>query len=315
MPALAIALLLAMSPEARAGSGPWVVSEGDLNLYSELEFQRIDEFVISADGQTVDVIDVDDGIETFGAKAIATFGLRDRIDLEIDVPWYRVEANTLGGPICTTLGLQVCETTEGVGVIGTKVKGLVLDELAGAPVSLSVSGVARFGAFTNDTRSRITNLGEGTTDLGAMMAVGRSGGLLDGFWSGFVDVGWRHRFPNTTFRQTNVPGGELVADAEFLAGAQRWWSLGPSVSLLWRPQGYDWAEVDLTQPDRFGMLRVTTLRGGGKLVLRSSERTALVLSGLTTFVAENNPFVYSFGAGLSMQPRLRRGGGDRAAAR
>jgi hypothetical protein len=310
-----VILLLAAATDARAGSGPWVVSEGDLNVYSELEYQRISELAISSNGEEVDVIAVDDGIETFGAKAIATYGLRERIDLELQVPWYRAEANTTTGPICTTLGLQACVTTEGLGAVTAKVKGLLVDELALAPVSLSVAGVARFGAFTSDERARITNLGEGTTDLGGVLAVGRSGGLLDGFWSGWAQVGWLHRFPNQEFRGIAVPGGELLADAEVMAGARRWWSLGPSVSLLHRPEGVDFVQADVTSVDRFSMLRVTSLRGGGKLVLRSSERTALVLSGLTTLAAVNNPYVFSFGAGVSIQPRLRGGGADGATAR
>lgn len=301
-----IAAALLLVPAAHAGSGPWVVSSGDVSLYAGTEYQRITELVIHDSGEEIDTIDVDDGLETFGVKGIASYGLRERIELELEIPWYRVEANRAGGPVCSSLGLQACETTEGLGVVSAKVKGLVLDELAGAPVSLSVAGLVRFGAFTSDTRARLTNLSEGTTDLGGALAVGRSGGLGDGFWSAWVEAGWRHRFPNAERGGVAVPGGELTTDADALGGLQRWWSVGPSLSLLYRPDGYDFVALDALSPDRFGELRVLNLRVGGKLILRSSERVSVVASAHKSVVVRNNPTPLSIGLGLSVQPRRRR---------
>jgi len=184
-----IASALALSSAANAGSGPWFVSPGDINVYACPEYQRITELVVHDAGEEVDVLQVDDGVESFGVKGIVSYGLRERVEVELGVPWYRVEANTRGGALCSSLGLQACETTEGIGVVRAQVKGLVLDELAGSPVSLSLAGVMRFGAFTSDTRARITNLSEGTTGLGGVLAVGRSGGLGGGFWSSWGSRG------------------------------------------------------------------------------------------------------------------------------
>ncbi|MEC7948807.1 MAG: hypothetical protein VX265_14665 [Myxococcota bacterium] len=299
-------LAVALSSTAHAGSGPWVVSPGDLSLYAGTEYQRIEELVIHDDGEEVDVIPVDDGLETFGVKAIASYGLRERIELQLEVPWYRVEANRQEGAVCTSLGLQACATTEGLGVISTQVKGLVLDELAGSPVSLSVAGLLRFGAFTSDERARLTNISEGTTDLGGSLAVGRSGGLGDGFWSAWTEVGWRHRFPNAERGGIGVPGGEMTADADVLAGLRRWWSIGPSVSMLYRPDGYDFVSFDATSPDRLGELRIFTTRIGGKLILRSNERVSVVASAHKAMIVRNNPTPISLGLGLSVQPRRKR---------
>lgn len=301
-----IAAALILAPAALAGSGPWVVSPGDISLYAGSEYQRITELVIHDDGEEVDTVQVDDGLETFGVKGIASYGLRERIELELEIPWYRVEANRTDGAVCNSLGLQACNTTEGLGVISTRVKGLVLDELAGSPVSLSLAGELRFGAFTSDTRARLTNLSEGTTDLGANLAVGRSGGLGDGFWSAWAAAGWRHRFPNAERRGVAVPGGELTSDADFLGGFRRWWSVGPSVSLLYRPSGYDFVALDPSSPDRFGELRILTTRVGGKLILRSSERVSVVASAHKAVIVRNNPTPLSLGLGLSVQPRRKR---------
>ena len=53
---------------------------------------------------------------------------------------------------------------------------LALDELYGPPLSLAVGGELRVGTFTAPERAQLTNLGEGTTDLGAFLSAGRSGG-------------------------------------------------------------------------------------------------------------------------------------------
>jgi hypothetical protein len=142
--------------------------------------------------------------------------------------------------------------------------------------------------------------------VGGALAVGRSGGLGEGFWSAWAQAGWRHRFPNTERRGTAIPGGELTTDADVLGGWRSWWSVGPSFSLLYRPQGFDFAEVDATSPDRFGELRVLSLRAGGKLVLRSSERVSFVASAHKAVVVRNNPTPLSLGLGLSVQPRRKR---------
>jgi hypothetical protein len=301
-----IAAALVLASTAHAGSGPWVVSPGDVNLYAGTEYQRITELVVHDEGEEVDVVQVDDGLETFGVKAIASYGLRERIELELEVPWYRVEANRTAGAVCTSLALQACETTEGIGVVRTQVKGLVLDELAGSPVSLSVAGVLRFGALTSDTRARLTNLSEGTTDVGGVLAVGRSGGLGDGFWSAWASAGWRHRFPNAKRGGVAVPGGEFTSDADLLGGLRSWWSVGPSVSLLYRPNGYDFVALDAASPDRFGELRILSTRVGGKLILRSNERVSVVASAHKAVVVRNNPTPLSIGLGLSVQPRQKR---------
>ena len=301
-------VFVAATGTAHAGSGPWVVSPGDASVYVGTEYQRITELVTHDGSEEVATIPVDDGLETTSAVAIASYGLRERLELELEVPWHRVEGNRTDGPICTGLGMQACATSQGLGVISARAEGVLLDELAGAPLSLSLSGILRLGTFTSDTRARLTNLSEGTTDVGAALAVGRSGGLGAGFWSGWVEAGWRHRFPNTERRGEAIPGGELTVASDFLAGLQPWWSVGPSVSLLHRPGGFDFAEVDLTSPDRFAELRVLSTRVGGKVVLRSSERVSFVASAHKAVVVRNNPTPFSLGVGMSVQPRRRNAG-------
>lgn len=297
-----------ISSVATAGSGPWVLSEGDLSVYAGTEFQRLSRLALSSGSRADDVVDVDDGLETFGAVGIASYGLRDRFELEVAVPWYQVSANNQR-EVCALLALGACETTSSLGNLTARAKWLLVDELAGAPVSVAVGSEARFGAFTADTRERITNVGEGTTDFGAFASVGRSGGLAEGFWSAWAEGGWRYRFPNTDLVGAGlVPGSETTARAELLLGSQRWWSLGPSASILWRPRGLDVEDI-LSRPavatsiDRWGALSVFSLRVGGKLIVRSSDRVDFVAGVLATAHAVNNPSdVVSVSLGISLHP-------------
>lgn len=303
--ALLGAALGGAAPQAQAGSGPWVLSPQDWSVYGGVEAQRISELALK-DGLGDDsVVQVDDGIETTTAQAILSYGLRKRVELELGVPRSRVDANRPGGEVCASLGPKACATTVGFGVVSGRGKVLLVDELRGAPVSVAMGAELRLGQHTGPTRGRITNLGEGTTDLGAFVAVGRSGGLLDGSWSAHLDAGWRWRSSNLGGDADPLPASELVGEAELFAGAQSWWSLGPTLSYWERPQGLDFGEGDLTDIDRFGALNGRAVRVGGKVLLRSPRRTTLVLSGSQTVAARNNPRVLSYGVGLAFYPERR----------
>ena len=306
------AAICGLSPAlAQAGSGPWVISPQDWSLYAGLESQRISELALKDGLGDPSVVQVDDGIETTTANAILTYGLRKRVELELGVPRSRVDANRPGGAVCASLGDRACATTKGFGVVTGRGKVLLADELLGSPVSVAVGAELRLGQHTGATRGRITNLGEGTTDLGAFVAVGRSGGLADGSWSAHLDAGYRHRSSNRSLEDDPLPGAEILADAELFVGTKAWWSVGPTLSYWDRPEGVDFGEGDLTDIDRFGELNGRAVRVGGKLLLRSPSRTTLVLSGSQTVVARNNPRVISYGAGLAFYPErraLRHGG-------
>ncbi len=301
---LLAALLTTLS--ASAGTGPWTLPEGDLSVYAGAEYQRIGRLAPSTGSYSEGVVDVDQGLEKAGAQLILGYGVRDRVDVELQLPYYYVAANRTDGPLCSTIGQRGCDTTHGMGIVGVRVKGLVVDELIGAPLSVAVGADLRLGQHTSDTRARVTNLGEGTTDLGGFASLGRSGALGQGYWSGYLEVGGRYRFPNTDRDGVPVPGSELQVDVEWLGGARPAWAIGPAVTMLWRPQGEDIETTDFGDPDRFGMLSVLNLRAGGKLIVRSSRRTSLALAVFGTGYAVNNPSdLVVVTAGLSGQLATR----------
>src|SRR5687768_13175668 len=117
---------------ATAGSGPWVVGDGRASVYLGVEAQRLNHLAVNTDDER-EVLDVGEGISKFGVRAIATVGLGRRLELEGSAPWYHVRANREDAALCEALGLGACDTTQGVGILEARVKGVVLDEYFGAP--------------------------------------------------------------------------------------------------------------------------------------------------------------------------------------
>lgn len=314
MKRISLFALVLMATPALAGSGPWVVGDGEYSLFVGGEVQRLDKLDARSGTGDRDTIDVDEGISTIGAKAIASVGFRGRFEAEFSVPVYRVFANREDGPVCASLGEDACATTQGVGVIGLRGKGTLLDQLYGDPFTWSIAGDVRMGHFTAATRNRLTNLGEGTLDVGGATSVGYVGALGEAYWSGFVEVGAWYRMPTTRAfpgpsGALRVPGAEFVATSEVLVGLSPALSIGPYIQAYGRPGGLDFGQVDLTDFDRFAALRVFSLRTGGTVVLRAREGLTFASSVLVTPYAANNPntTVFSFGVGSNGFVRRRAG--------
>ena len=298
---------------AAAGGGPWLIGPGDQSLYLGLDSQRITKLFVQVGGER-QAVDVDSRISTLSAKAALTYGLGGRFEIEGIVPWSRVwMARDDLAPCGTGLGLEACRTTQGIGIMEARLKMLVADELSGSPLSLSIGPHMRFGGLTHRTRARLTNIGEGTTDVGGFVSVGRIGGLGRGYWSGNLDLTGMYRIPNTrTFPFDSgdqvVPGSEFYAASDVLfspfSGTDV--SFGPTASLFWRPFGLDWDAVDLTDPDRFGALRATSPRVGAKLIIRNGARFAFSASALQTVGPVNNPNPFILSAGVSLNGLFTR---------
>lgn len=299
---------------ATAGSGPWVVGDGRASLYMGAEAQRLSHLAQTIDGER-DVIDVGEGVARFGVRAIATVGLGRRLELEASLPWYRVQANRPDADLCVVLGLGACETTQGVGIVEARGKGVLLDEYFGAPFSLAVGAQLRVGDLTAATRERITNLGEGSLDAGPFLSLGRTGGLGEGgYWSAFVEGGYRYRAPVTDAYPRNgggnVPGSEIYGSAQVLFAPGARFAIGPTTYVLGRPFGLDFGELDLGDPDRFAALRMLQASAGLTSIVRARQDVALAAAVLRTIAAVNNPTdIWVVTLGVQVDGNLP-GGGD-----
>jgi hypothetical protein len=210
------------------------------------------------------------------------------------------------------VGQQACEQTQGVGIIRVGTKAQVLDELYGAPFSLSLGLDLRFGQLTAKRRERITNLGEGTFDIEPRLAIGRVGalGAKGGYWTILGDLGVRYRIPMATEYpgyDAPIPGLEITFYQATLFTPVTPFSIGPTFSLLSRPQGLDFEELDLSGLDRFSAINILSMRVGLKAFIRGGDRVTVNLGFERTVYAENNPSdVVAFNAGIALRDVFRR---------
>lgn len=293
---------------ALAGSGPWALEEGDQTLYLGTEAQRFSRLSVS-DGSFADsVLDVDSGVSTLGLKVIGSFGLLPGTELQIDLPWYTARLNREDGAVCALLGGDRCAPTSGIGVIGIRAKRVLLDEVLGPPVTLSIGLETRFGHLTTKNRDRLTNLGEGTFDVGPLLWLGRSAGLGNGgYWSAYVETGWRFRQSTSRIRGTGVPAHEWHGQVELQVAPKTRVSAGPIVSWLVRPGGVDFEQANPADPDWLAGLSVSKVAAGGTLIARGDHNVTGSLSVLNNLWTVNNPTdVLSVNIGLSIQEPLKR---------
>lgn len=302
-------LLLALltSPFAQAGSGPWSLSPGDHSLYLGVEAQRFDHLALSSGSGADDVVQVSDGMQTFGVKAIASLGLLPRLEGEVILPWQTVRNNRPSDFPCDALGLNACEPTSGVGVIRARLKGQWLDQLVGAPLSAAIGTELRLGQLTSSTRQRITNRGEGTMDVGGFASFGRTGGLGNGYWSAFLEGGGRYRSKNRSFDAVEAPGAEVWAEAELFLAPSRAIAIGPTASWLNRPAGVDIEEM-LADPgivldrDRLSALSIMSAQAGVKALVRTGTKVTTSVGVSRTIYAVNNP-TDTWGVDLGLSAR------------
>lgn len=281
--------------------GPWVASPGAANVYVGTDLQRIERLAdsrsnLDPDGLTA----VGQGLSKLYVKGLLSYGVAPHTDVTVELPVGWVRSNRPDDPLCDALGGDSCAETKGLAPIVIRARRQLLDELYGAPLSLSVGVEVRHGLPTAATRKRLTNLGEGTDDFGLVLSAGRSGGLgSKGYYYVFGDVFGRYRLPSTRAGGVAVPGAELGGELDFVAVPDGRVGIGPALLVFGRPSGVDFEQIDLADPDRFGALRVVNLAAGVKAQVGTVGGATLNLSVFQSFYVVNNPLVFSCGLGVS----------------
>jgi hypothetical protein len=220
-------------------AGPWTVGTGVASLYVGADGDHFRTLAHPTDNG-VQRDQLGDGLSSLGFRGIFSYGLTPRLQFDLSVPWRAVHVSRQDADICTTLGADACEDTRGTGVIEASMKGVVLDEVSGAPIGLSLSAILRYGGLTANHRDRLTSIGDGTTDSGPKLSIGRSAALgAKGSASAAAEVAWIYRIPNAhTYPllqgDRNVPGSQFEGTLEVLASTNGIVSAGPVPSQLAR---------------------------------------------------------------------------------
>jgi hypothetical protein len=301
-----------VSGPAWAGSGPWILASGDHQVYVGADAQHFRNFAPSSGSYGGETLVVGNGISSLGFVGIVSMGLGGRFEAEFEVPWFTVFGHDPESEVCVLLGLDACARTQGIGVVRVQAKGQVLDELYGAPFSLSLGMALRFGQLTAEYRERVTTLGEGTFDIVPQLSIGRVGnfGSKGAYWSVNGDLGVMYRIPlDTSYPGYDhpIPGVGIVFEQSTLFTPFEMVTFGPTFSLLSQPTGLEFEELDLGQVDRFAALRILSMRAGLKMFIRDGKRLTFVLGVQRTVYAENNPAdVVAFNTGISIRDLFRR---------
>ena len=299
-------LLTLLAPSAHAGGGPWTLNAGEHNVYVGLDYFRYRKF--RGEGAAMDELDT--GLTAAGATAVWTIGMAKDVEVELKLPFEMVRANDASVAGCTEARPEDwCEPTANVGDLGASVKWRIVDELYESPVSVSVSGGFRTGEAYSNTRGRLTTLGDGQTDVGAGVAVGKTGRAGRGWYTSAAEAWYFYRFGNTTVGGRKVPADELAFSAEALWAFHPRVAIGPAFFGFTRLRGVGLGDIDYMSMDGWSSLKATQLKVGGKAAIFSTDGgPTVVISGLMTVHARNNPadtLALGFGVGWFFPKKVR----------
>ena len=274
---------------AMAGGGPWTLGGGQSNLYIGGDYYRYARFQTPAGEQELPT-----GITASGLTGVWTVGLAYSLEMDLKLAFESVRLNDPRVPVCTDPDAPVdwCEPTANLGDLAARLKWRFVDEAYGAPVSLAASLAARSGEAYSPERGRLTTLGDGNSDLGTGLSVGRTATLGKGWYTVGVDAWYWYRFPNRRTGVGKVPADEVGLDGEAMLSVHPRFAVGPAASWFTRLGGVDLSldRMDRTDPDAWNALRASQLKLGGKLgVYAIDNGPTLSAAVLTTVAARNNP--------------------------
>ena len=143
--ALLVGLAALLPGVAHAGSGPWTLAEGSWTLYAGTDYRHFAKVVGGAGSFDGEAGDLPTGFSDVSVEGIASYGLLDWSELELTLPWVSAQADRPDAQGCIDLGLDACKTVRNVGLITGRLKLRAIDEVHGAPVTLTFAPLLRIG--------------------------------------------------------------------------------------------------------------------------------------------------------------------------
>lgn len=259
---------------AVAGDDPWIAPPQTTNVYVASVGERFANFV----GTDLTPKAVQSPIYNVGGKVYVRHGLGSNMDFSIDAPFSRAWAS--GG---TSSGLY--QPTMGVGLLQAELRRRWLGQ--DAPLSASTRLAVRSGVLHQSPRGRLTNLGEGTTDVGVGVGVGRLSIAGRSFVT--LDAGATYWYRSAL--EDDVPADEVTWSSNLTFSTSSKFGFGFASSGLHRLGGQDLGAVSVVDADnQWAALNAQQIKVGGRLSLYSSERfPSMSLSVLRAVWARNNP--------------------------
>lgn len=281
-------LLTLLTGIASAGGGPWTLNPREHNVYVGFDHFRYETYRGSTSTQRT----VASPIAATAVGGSWTIGLANDLEFEVRAPIEFVRVTDPNAEGCITDRPEdFCETSLNVGDLYGAVKWRFVDELYRSPVSMALVMSMRSGEFYAPERGRLTSLGDGTTDIGLGLSIGKTASVGRGWYTASADVRYHYRFPNTGgFFGEKVPTDELEFSAEGLWAFHPRFAVGPAVFGFTRMGGADFDDIDFFDEDGFASLAGTQLKAGAKLAIFGTDGGPTVsFTVARTFYARNNP--------------------------
>jgi hypothetical protein len=265
---------------------------GAYNLYSGIYYGNWRSFSGKNSGELPDLS------QSIGWNNSVAAGVSERMDLQLNIP---IKYAWVGDKAPDT---ETFLPTMGIGKVGIGSKVLLAQEGGTLPITLSLFSGIRIGSYHAETRGRVTNLGEGTIDVGAGLLAGKIGLIGSAFYWSELSARYWHRFPYS-FDKNDYPGDELEFVFEFGRAISSFWGLSLESLGFHRLSGVDYPALEalpeLDPDDQWIALKSSQIKVGVKTHLYLSDKTTVFIQGLYSVYAKNNPTDELFlGVGISI---------------
>ena len=292
-------LLNLCSSQAIAGTGPWVLSQGDYSAYGEVQYQQWQR-VADENGETKSI-----GNRSLISRVhfVGSYGVVPNLEAEIKLG---VAGSSTSDPSAGACGELSCKSLFGVTPLEARLKWQIIDEWALAPLSVALIAATRMGSFSSKDRHRLTSFSEGTLDASLGLVLGRSGLWGRTATSGWLEVQYRHRVPvgipvsagPSDEAPLAVPGPEIVIQGDWMFQPSTTIGLGIAWDILYRTSGTNLSDMDPTNRDAIASLAAQVVKLGLKFDVRNTSHNAISIGMFHVVYARNNPadmFLISIG--------------------
>ena len=270
--------LLALLVPAQASEGPWTTAASTHNIYVGAMAERFECFETGGSESCMPT-----PVAQAGMKVFYRTGIGDSTDVALSIPMKSAFA-------VEPTDSAMFETSTGFGLIEARVRRHLLTS---GNLDLAGGVGLRTGALHYASRDRITNLGEGSTDVYATLYFGSMGLALRRFHTTSMDISYVARIPLQADTDVGrIPGDEVRASAVCTLAITSWMGLGVSADGFKRLWGEDlnMSTLNAYGDDRWSALRASQFKVGGRAVFYPGEnRPFLQVSAMTTVWAQNNP--------------------------
>lgn len=265
-------IILLLSQTAFAG-GPWIPPTQLVSTYVGASHQS---FGTLSDGQG-NKIELPTPVNEAGLVMIGSMGLHERIGLDLVIPIKHVYAKEF-------------DSTTSLGHVQLTGKFRLLDEGSGSPLTISALTTVQSGFAHAANRGRLTNAGDGTTDLMAGLSLGRSGQCQQGPWWVHATSQYLFHLPYENGEAGKIPSDDILVDFEAALAVHPSIGLAVATNGFFRTGGQDFPAVNLSNVEnQWAALDADQVLAGGKAFIFLPKNRSIVLGALRTIYAKNNP--------------------------